>query len=183
MDAATFATLIAKYKPVREGRTFVAANTTICRLAGITTDATYREAAAGDGKTLPTTSSSSSASHRKDAGASKPKRPVVAEFWGGLTGLIKELAQDKAQGATSAARLKSQMLLEKKALAAFEDLHFSLLRQSNFEDAEGILAIVAQAVDGSKKGWSNDASKKSADHDDSSEGFATPRSSTPTREQ
>jgi hypothetical protein len=162
MEPSAFRSLLERYPKVRDGRTYVAARNTICRLAGTVDDsdepAEQKAAVLAPVAAVPPKPSSATASI-----------PVVQEFWGGLNELIKTLAAERATGSSSSARLKAQMLLEKKTLAAFEDLHFSLLRESNYEEVEGVLALVAAAA----------AEKRKEGHD-GDEGFETPRAGTPT---
>ena len=74
------------------------------------------------------------------ANASSPAAPapvdVVGEFWGGLNALLEELSPASAPGGRARSRA---------AVAAFETLHFDLLR-SGLEDAEDCAALVAKAV-------------------------------------
>lgn len=166
MDPNTFQQLLLKYPKVRDGRAYVASNSSVCRLAEYREPLPEPRASAGAAKAALVAPESPNA----------PITPVVSEFWGGLNALVKDLAAERAaaQAPAGAARLKAQMLMEKKALAAFEDLHFSLLRQSNYEDMEGVLALAAAALEQAQA----QAAQSAGDDDD---GFATPRSGSPTQ--
>lgn len=128
MNRTDFEALLRSFPKVRD-RTYVAPDCGLCPVA-----VPQRPQATLPRRTQPiatlTTETAPAAVHRAPT--------VVSEFWSGLNLMLAEqFPKDKAA--------------QRAVVAAFEELHFSLLRESNLEEVDevcGMVGGVSQCADG-----------------------------------
>lgn len=133
MERSEFEARCASYRRVR-GRNFVdASRCSVCPVL----------AQRGSGSSLPsalnfegTPSGGVCASTASCAPLSEPppESAIVSEFWGGLNQLLATLIPDD----------KSR---QRRVVTAFEEMHYSLLRDSSLEDIDAVAGLIQASVE------------------------------------
>jgi hypothetical protein len=130
MNRTDFEALLRSFPRVRD-RTYVAAD---CGLCPVAVQQRFQHPS-----TLPRRTQPIATLATETAPAAADRAPtVVAEFWSGLNLILAEqFPKDKAA--------------QRAVVAAFEELHFSLLRESNLEEVDevcGMVGGVSPSTDG-----------------------------------
>jgi len=120
MDPAAFRAQLERYPRVRD-RTFV-----------------FRRGEGARPQPRAPAASPAEPAHRATSTAAAATAPLpsaaYADFWAGLTALLTAKGVSKAD--------------QKRVMASFEDLHYSVAQDSSLEDLEDVCLLLAAAVQG-----------------------------------